>query len=336
MTDDTISREAALDALEAVTGFGPNHPAIHAIRALPATPAVRVKPLVWVVDGDYVTSDHAFGFYEVVEVDGHILSRDGVDVGMFSTLEAAKAAAQADYEARILAALDTPTDPVADPRVLCDDILAELQRARAKFPGRNVTFAALVEEVGELATATFEESAMRVKPTFCFDRYINGVLMAEGVCVEREATLSAAIVVASRIASKGPNGEQPVLVYKADASAALDTPPLTPTPVDDKIGADAVAKAALHRSFPDAGDGRPMPPMGDELMIAGLGEKDARFAAVQLARHGLTLRNWRDTAINALELAHRDYMIGKGRDPEKYTSQYSMAVAALRALGGEA
>lgn len=49
--------------------------------------------------------------------------------------------------------------PEAD---LCSEILAELTRARAKFPGKNVTFAALVEEVGELATATFEESADRV------------------------------------------------------------------------------------------------------------------------------------------------------------------------------
>lgn len=48
-------------------------------------------------------------------------------------------------------------------RQLADDILAELFRARAKFPGKNVTFAALIEEVGELATATFEESASRVR-----------------------------------------------------------------------------------------------------------------------------------------------------------------------------
>lgn len=46
---------------------------------------------------------------------------------------------------------------------LARDILAELVKARAKFPGKNVTFAALVEEVGELATATFEESAERVR-----------------------------------------------------------------------------------------------------------------------------------------------------------------------------
>jgi len=36
-------------------------------------------------------------------------------------------------------------------------IRAELTRARAKFPGKNVTMLALMEEVGELATALFEE-----------------------------------------------------------------------------------------------------------------------------------------------------------------------------------
>lgn len=46
---------------------------------------------------------------------------------------------------------------------LADEIRAELMRARAKFPGKNVTFAALVEEVGELATATFEESRAAVR-----------------------------------------------------------------------------------------------------------------------------------------------------------------------------
>lgn len=46
---------------------------------------------------------------------------------------------------------------------LAVEILAELTRARTKFPGENVTFAALVEEVGELATATFSESRDRVR-----------------------------------------------------------------------------------------------------------------------------------------------------------------------------
>lgn len=42
-----------------------------------------------------------------------------------------------------------------------------------------------------------------------------------------------------------------------------------------------------HRAFPDAADGRPMPPMGDDLMTAGLSGDDARFVALQLARNGL-------------------------------------------------
>lgn len=51
-------------------------------------------------------------------------------------------------------------------------------------------------------------------PPFHFDRYINGVLMAEGVEINKETTLDSAMKVASRIASKGPNGEAPVLVYR--------------------------------------------------------------------------------------------------------------------------
>ena len=44
-----------------------------------------------------------------------------------------------------------------------DEILTELTKARTKFPGKNVTFAALVEEVGEVATAIFEESRENVR-----------------------------------------------------------------------------------------------------------------------------------------------------------------------------
>jgi hypothetical protein len=43
------------------------------------------------------------------------------------------------------------------------DIQEELKRARSKFPGKNVTFAAMIEEVGELATALFEEDKSRVR-----------------------------------------------------------------------------------------------------------------------------------------------------------------------------
>jgi len=116
----------------------------------------------------------------------------------------------------------------------------------------------------------------------------------------------------------------------AAAIRALAASPPTPTAVDGENSGEPVGNEALHRSFLDAGDGRPMPPMGDELMIAGLSEVDARFVAVQLARNGLTLRDWRETAIVAMELAHRDYMTGKCRDPDKYTSSFSLAAKALK------
>lgn len=45
----------------------------------------------------------------------------------------------------------------------------------------------------------------------------------------------------------------------------------------------------LHRSFPEAGDGRPMPPMADDLMAAGLSADDARFVAIQLRQNGFYL-----------------------------------------------
>ena len=63
----------------------------------------------------------------------------------------------------IEAALSPGRVRAAGEQRLADEILAELVRARTQFPGKNVTFAALVEEVGELATATFEESRDRVR-----------------------------------------------------------------------------------------------------------------------------------------------------------------------------
>lgn len=53
--------------------------------------------------------------------------------------------------------------------------------------------------------------------TFEFDRYINGQLMAEGVTIERQGNLPDAMREAARIASRGPNGEVPVLVLRAEA-----------------------------------------------------------------------------------------------------------------------
>lgn len=57
--------------------------------------------------------------------------------------------------------ISTP-EKISKERTLANEILAELTRARVKFPGKNATFPALVEEVGELATALMEETKDRV------------------------------------------------------------------------------------------------------------------------------------------------------------------------------
>lgn len=54
-----------------------------------------------------------------------------------------------------------------------------------------------------------------------FDRYINGDLMAEGVTIEREPDLERAAAKAARIASRGPNGEAPVLVLRNPLSLLI-------------------------------------------------------------------------------------------------------------------
>lgn len=54
-------------------------------------------------------------------------------------------------------------DVESDLESLLADIVRELFHARTKFPGLNVTLAALMEEVGELAKATFEEPRANVR-----------------------------------------------------------------------------------------------------------------------------------------------------------------------------
>lgn len=69
--------------------------------------------------------------------------------------------------------------------ILAVEILNELSRARAKFPGDNVTTLALVEEVGELAKATFEESRARVR-----EEAVQVATMAMRVVLDGDQTLN--------------------------------------------------------------------------------------------------------------------------------------------------
>lgn len=52
------------------------------------------------------------------------------------------------------------------------------------------------------------------KRIWTFDRYVNGILMAEGVEIEKAETFEQAAKAAVRLASSGPKGEAPVLVLR--------------------------------------------------------------------------------------------------------------------------
>ena len=93
--------------------------------------AVRVKPLVWVQNSRHKnslwTGELAFETYYAIEPCGKVfrlmrgvfISEDGEDMPLEPTMETAKAAAQADYDARIMAAIE----PAPDPR---DEVIAQL------------------------------------------------------------------------------------------------------------------------------------------------------------------------------------------------------------------
>lgn len=74
-------------------------------------------------------------------------------------------------------------DYEAEDNVLLE-ISEELERARTKFPGKNVTFMALVEEVGELSKAMFEENRAAVRK-----EAIQVAVMAMRVILDGDQTL---------------------------------------------------------------------------------------------------------------------------------------------------
>lgn len=106
---------------------------------------------------------------------------------------------------------------------------------------------------------------------------------------------------------------------------------LAALPLSD-LAAPSAQQAQDHRSFPDAADGRPMPPMGDELMIAGLNSDEARFVANQLAQNGLTLVPSAPAEVEGLvERLHRS----ANMCPTKDDAIMREAAATLTALQAE-
>ena len=136
ITDEMVER--AVDAYANFTGYRVSRKGMRAALAasLPSTGAGMVRGLEWEQNGRaegsiWAKNDHINRFYtieptsNVFEVDtGMFMSEAGRDsLGLHPTLEAAKAAAQADYERRILAALE----PVA--------VAAEASRTRRPQAG---------------------------------------------------------------------------------------------------------------------------------------------------------------------------------------------------------
>lgn len=112
-----VSIEVVLDALDDINTLLAR--AAHAEAAL--RERVTVKPLEW-HDDPFTGSLDAktpFGsYYEISHCrDGYVLYHCYDRIGVFSTLDDAKAAAQADYEARILSAITTEPVTVTDEMV---------------------------------------------------------------------------------------------------------------------------------------------------------------------------------------------------------------------------
>lgn len=144
MRPETTSEHIARDMRE---GRFPERSEPQMVADLAAAPAqVRVKPLVWTGDGHWHSGDNEgwmeeantpFGWGYAVEFGTletgpwKVSSTFGSDIVKFDTPSAAKAAAQADYEARILAAIE----PQPDPR---DEVIKVLTEALLSIAGESL------------------------------------------------------------------------------------------------------------------------------------------------------------------------------------------------------
>jgi hypothetical protein len=90
-----------------------------------------------------------------------------------------------NYQKDVCKMIAAESDSMSQVNALLDEIKAELARARAKFPSNGVTMLALMEEVGELAKATFEEPRENVRA-----EAVQVAVMAMRVALDGDSTLN--------------------------------------------------------------------------------------------------------------------------------------------------
>lgn len=112
--------------------------------------------------------------------------------------------------------------------------------------------------------------------TWVFDRYVNGVLMAEGVEVTRASSIEKAMATAAKLAARGPNGETPVLVSRTalDALTRLEDAEAAQrrmqgegaTGLFNNLSPEQQAAALAFKGNPDFGPADPvrLDPTGEE------------------------------------------------------------------------
>ena len=164
MSDDDMIRKGDVLAL-----FGDYRTAMLTDRSIAALPAVQVgvKALEWEERGtDFWRAQGIDRVYEIVALaDGRFFLTNGPRLSDYPTLEAAKAAAQADYEARIRSALTVQPAPGHAPDVaalgpdvdgfgaLIFEAKVEAEKAMRKFPQPNYVISKIAEEAGEVVKA---------------------------------------------------------------------------------------------------------------------------------------------------------------------------------------
>lgn len=117
--------------------------------------------------------------------------------------------------------------------------------------------------------------------TWVFDRYVNGVLMAEGVEVTRASSLEEAMIIAARLAACGPNGETPVLIL-CNAPDALARAEKAEQERDriDQWRETAIVERDTYSEERDAAEGRVA------ALTEALGDMVGLFSADNVLRKG--------------------------------------------------